>query len=54
MNDILSEKQYQHEIMDYLQSVNGYTVRKNTCFDRYYAWTVRCFLSSSMHRSRIS
>lgn len=37
MNDILSEKQYQHEIMDYLQSVNGYRIRKDTDFDRYYA-----------------
>lgn len=37
MNDILSEKQYQHEIMDYLQSVNGYRIRKDSDFDRYYA-----------------
>ena len=37
MNDILSEKQYQHEIMDYLQSVNGYRIRKDSNFDRYYA-----------------
>ena len=37
MNDILSEKQYQHEIMDYLKSENGYRVRKDTDFDRYYA-----------------
>ena len=37
MNDILTEKQYQHEIMDYLQSVNGYRIRKDTDFDRYYA-----------------
>lgn len=37
MNDILSEKQYQHEIMDYLQSVNGYRIRTATAFDRYYA-----------------
>ena len=37
MNDILSEKQYQHEIMDYLRSYNGYRIRKATDFDRYYA-----------------
>ena len=37
MNDILSEKQYQHEIMDYLQSVNGYRIRNAAAFDRYYA-----------------
>ncbi|MBR3359411.1 MAG: type I restriction endonuclease subunit R [Aeriscardovia sp.] len=37
MNDIISEKQYQHEIMDYLQSVNGYRIRKDSDFDRYYA-----------------
>ena len=37
MNDILSEKQYQHEIMDYLRSYNGYRIRKATDFNRYYA-----------------
>ena len=37
MNDILSEKQYQHEIMDYLHNVNGYRIRKDSDFDRYYA-----------------
>lgn len=37
MNDILSEKQYQHEIMDYLQSMNGYRIRKAPSFDRYFA-----------------
>lgn len=37
MNDILSEKQYQHEIMDYLESVNGYRIRKAASFDRSYA-----------------
>ena len=37
MNDILSEKQYQHEIMDYLHDHNGYTIRKAISFDRYYA-----------------
>ena len=37
MNSILTEKQYQHEIMDYLQSINGYRIRKNSAFDRYYA-----------------
>ncbi len=37
MNDILSEKQYQNEIMDYLKNKNGYRIRKNIDFDRYYA-----------------
>ena len=37
MNDILTEKQYQHEIIDYLRDVNGYRVRKDSDFDRYYA-----------------
>ena len=37
MNDILSEKQYQHEIMDYLESVNGYLIRKATHYDRLFA-----------------
>lgn len=37
MNDILTEKQYQHEIMGYLESMNGYRIRKDTDFDRYYA-----------------
>ena len=37
MNDILSEKQYQHEIMDYLQSKNGYRIRKATDYDRLFA-----------------
>lgn len=37
MNNILSEKDYQHEILDYLQSVNGYRIRKATEFDRYFA-----------------
>lgn len=37
MNDILTEKQYQHEIMDYLRSVNGYRIRKATDYDRRFA-----------------
>ncbi|MCH5187462.1 MAG: type I restriction endonuclease subunit R [Oscillospiraceae bacterium] len=37
MNDILTEKQYQHEIMDYLQSVNGYRIRKAVNFDCLFA-----------------
>lgn len=37
MNDILTEKQYQHEIMDYLRSENGYIVRKATAFDAAFA-----------------
>lgn len=37
MNDILTEKQYQHEIMDYLQAHDGYRIRKATDFDRLFA-----------------
>lgn len=37
MNDILTEKQYQREILDYLQSENGYIVRKATAFDAAFA-----------------
>lgn len=37
MNEILSEKEYQREIMDYLSSENGYRIRKNTDFDRLFA-----------------
>lgn len=37
MNEILSEKQYQHFIMDYLKTSNGYVIRKNKNFDRLYA-----------------
>lgn len=37
MNDILSEKQFQQEIIDYLQSNHGYRVRHDSDFDRYYA-----------------
>lgn len=37
MNDILTEKEYQHFIMNYLKDNNGYVVRKNKDFDRLYA-----------------
>lgn len=37
MNEILTEKQYQHFIIDYLKTNNGYLVRKNKNFDRLYA-----------------
>lgn len=37
MNNILSEKQYQHEIMAYLEQENGYIIRPATAFDRYFA-----------------
>lgn len=37
MNEILTEKQYQHFIMDYLKKENGYLVRKDKDFDRLYA-----------------
>lgn len=38
MNEILTEKQYQHEIMDYLQTYNGYRIRiAKTDYDRRFA-----------------
>ncbi|MCR5227302.1 MAG: DEAD/DEAH box helicase family protein [Eubacterium sp.] len=37
MNTILSEKQYQHYIIDYLKRNNGYIVRRDSDFDRLYA-----------------
>ena len=37
MNDILSEKQYQHFIMDYLKQHNGYIVRTDKNYDRLFA-----------------
>ena len=37
MNNILSEKEYQHFIIDYLKNSNGYVIRKNKEFDRLYA-----------------
>ena len=37
MNEILTEKQYQHCIMDYLKDNNGYLIRKDKEFDRLYA-----------------
>lgn len=37
MNNILTEKEYQHEIMDYLKDNNGYIIRKSNDFDRRFA-----------------
>lgn len=37
MNNILSEKEYQHFIMDRLSQDNGYIVRKATSYDRLFA-----------------
>lgn len=37
MNEILSEKQYQKFILDYLKTNNGYLIRKDKNFDRLYA-----------------
>lgn len=37
MNEILSEKQYQKFILDYLKTNNGYLVRKEKDFDHLYA-----------------
>ena len=37
MNSILSEKEYQHFIIDRLSQDNGYIVRKSTNYDRLFA-----------------
>lgn len=37
MNEILSEKQYQKEIIDYLHSIHSYRIRKDSDFDRLFA-----------------
>ncbi len=37
MNEILTEKQYQHFIMDYLKMNNGYVIRKDKNYDRLHA-----------------
>lgn len=37
MNDILSEKEYQHFIMERLEQDNGYTIRNATSYDRFFA-----------------
>ena len=37
MNSILSEKEYQKFILNYLEQNNGFTVRTNANYDRYYA-----------------
>ena len=34
MNTILTEKEYQHYIIDYLKDNKGYIIRKNANFDR--------------------
>lgn len=34
MNNILTEKEYQHYIMDKLSQDNGYVIRKAASFDR--------------------
>lgn len=37
MNNILTEKEYQHFIIDYLRNKNGYVIRKSSDFDRRFA-----------------
>lgn len=37
MNNILSEKEYQHFVMDRLSQDNGYIIRKATSYDRLFA-----------------
>lgn len=51
MNDILTEKQYQHEIIDYLQDHDGYRIRKATDYDRAFAMD-RGMLFEFLHQSQ--
>ena len=37
MNDILTEKEYQSELLATLRDQDGYTIRKATYFDRRFA-----------------
>ena len=37
MNEILTEKQYQHFIMNYLKNNNGYAVRKDKEYARLHS-----------------
>lgn len=37
MNDILSEKEYQKFILNYLEIKKGYTIRKKADIDRLFA-----------------
>ena len=37
MNNILSEKEYQHFIMERLEQDNGYVIRKATSYDRLFS-----------------
>ena len=37
MNNVLSEKEYQKFLLERLEKDNGYTIRKGTNFDRYFA-----------------
>ena len=37
MNNILTEKEYQAELLSILRDQNGYTIRKATDFDRRFA-----------------
>lgn len=43
MNEILTEKQYQHFIMDYLKNNNGYVVRKIKNMTAYMQWIEKCY-----------
>jgi len=37
MNNILTEKEYQTELLNILKKQNGYIIRKENNFDRYFA-----------------
>ena len=47
MTSILSEKEYQHFIMDRLSQDNGYIVRKATSYDRLFAYRSGATISVS-------
>ena len=43
MSKVLTEKQYQRYIIDYLVENNGYIERSDDNFDRYYAMDKELF-----------
>lgn len=45
MNDILSEEEYQHFIMERLEQDNGYVIRKATSYDRLFSIDRGCYSS---------
>lgn len=57
MNKILSEKEYQHFIIERLSQDNGYIVRNASCYDRLYAMDRELlfrFLNDTQHDEMVA